>query len=129
MAALIDQRELSASADSPSVWLEPVRFHHMLLDGTWWPGSGDLTAELPVLVPALERLCGPVSRLLLGVAGWTTRPHEVTIPGFEVAGVDVAGREVSVSYQAGQSPSLATAHCTDGHTLTLFVQPPGSERD
>ena len=92
--------------------MEPVRFHHMLLDGIWWPGSGDLAAELRLLVPALEQSSGPVVRLLLSAAGWASRPHEVVTDG----------RSISVGYLAGQSPSLMRVHLVDGRELTLIVR-------
>jgi hypothetical protein len=115
MAALTDRRESPAPVDPPQVWMEPVRFHHVLLDGSWWPRSGDLAAELRVLVPALDQVCGPVTRLLLGAAGWTARPHEVS----------TAGRRVGIGYLAGQSPSMMTVLCAGGRTFTMFVMPPG----
>jgi hypothetical protein len=86
------------------------------LDGTWRPGSTDLGTELSALVPVLDRLRGPVTRLLLGVAGWSARPHQIV----------TAGRTVSVGYLAGQSPSMMTVLCADGGTFTMSVTPPGT---
>jgi hypothetical protein len=85
------------------------------LDGTWRPKSADLGTELRALVPVLDRLRGPVARLLLGVAGWTARPHQIV----------TAGRTVSIGYLAGQSPLMMTVLCADGGTFTLSVTPPG----
>ncbi|MEV6600092.1 DUF5994 family protein [Actinoplanes sp. NPDC051346] len=99
--------------------LEPVRLHHTLLDGTWWPKSTDLNAELRVLVPALEQVRGPVTRLLLGAANWSARPHHII----------AAGREITVRYLAGQSPSMMTVVCADGGIFTLRVTPPGTAPD
>ncbi|OJF12631.1 DUF5994 family protein [Couchioplanes caeruleus] len=115
MASLITQRESSASTGLPRVRLEPVRLHYTLLDGSWWPSSTDLNAELRVLVPVLEQVRGPVTRLLLGAANWTARPHHLV----------VAGRVITVLYLAGQSPSMMTVVCADGGTFTLRVAPPG----
>jgi hypothetical protein len=97
------------------VRLEPVRFHDTLLDGSWWPGSADLGVELRALVPALDHIRGPVTRLLLSVANWTSRPSQII----------AAGRTVSVGYLAGQSPSMMTVLCADGGTFTMHVAPPG----
>lgn len=114
-----------ASPGPPRLRLEPVRDHHTLLDGSWWPRSGDLGVELRALLPALEHVRGPVARLLLSAAGWTTRPHHVVL----------AGHTVSVGYLADQPPSMMTVLRADGGTFILRVvlpgpgvpEPPGAE--
>jgi hypothetical protein len=93
------------------VRLEPVRFHHTTIDGTWWPHSGDPLAELPGLVTALEHAGGPVARLLLSVVGWTSRPHEIAL----------ADRTVSLGYFCDRPPSLLTAVHAHGGTVTLSI--------
>jgi hypothetical protein len=115
MAATTHDLEPSGSFEPPRVQVGPVRLHHMLLDGSWWPRSTDLDTELRDLVPVLDHVRGPVARLLLGVATWTARPHQVV----------TAGRAVSVGYLAGQSPSMMTVLCADGGTFTMRVAPPG----
>jgi hypothetical protein len=85
------------------------------MDGSWWPNSSDLGAELPVLLPVLDHVRGPVKRLLLGVGNWTARPHLIITDG----------RTVSVGYAAGQSPTLIRVFCADGGTFTMGVAPPG----
>jgi hypothetical protein len=115
MASLLDKPGSSAPLGAPRVRLQPVRFHDTLLDGSWWPASPDLAAELPALVPILDHVRGPVTRLLLSAVSWTTRPHHVVADG----------REVSVGYFAAQSPSLMTVLCADGGTFVLRVTPPG----
>jgi Family of unknown function (DUF5994) len=107
--------DLLSASKTPRVLFEPVGFHHTLLDGSWWPDSADLDAELCVLVSVLDHVRGPVTRLLLSAAGWTSRPHQV------VAG----GRTVSVGYLAGQPSSLLTVLCADGGSFLLRVAPPG----
>jgi len=114
MAPLKVQPDSADSVDPPRVWLEPVRDHHMLLDGSWWPGSGDLGVELRGLLPVLDQVRGPVTRLLLSAAGWTTRPHLVVL----------ADRTVSVGYLADQPPSLMTVLCADGSSFMMRVAPP-----
>ena len=115
MASMLDRLGSSTAIGTPRVRLRPVRFHDSLLDGSWWPGSPDLGAELPALVPILDHVRGPVTRLLLSAAGWTTRPHHII----------AAGREVSVVYLAAQSPLLMTVLCADGGTFFLQVALPG----
>lgn len=115
MPSLTHQPESPASLGPPRVRLEPVHFHHTLLDGSWWPGSADLGAELAVLVPALDHVRGPVRRLLLSAVGWSVRPHQII----------VADRTVSVGYLADQPPSMMTVLCADGGSFTMRVAPFG----
>lgn len=91
--------------------LEPVCDHHVLLEGSWWPGSGELGAELGALMPILDQVRGPVKRLLLSAVGWQTRPHRVVL----------ADRTVSVGYLADQPPSMMTVLCADGGTFMMRV--------
>ena len=109
--ALKYQPDSAQSSDPPRVWLEPVRDHHMLLDGSWWPDSGDLSKELCALLPILDQVRGPVKRLLLSAVGWKTRPHRVVL----------ADRTVSVGYLADQPPSMMTVLCADGGTFMMRV--------
>jgi uncharacterized protein DUF5994 len=97
----------------------PVRLRDAVLDGSWRPDSADLRVELPVLIPVLDHVRGLVTRLLLSAAGWTARPHHIL----------AAGREVSVGYLSGQSPSTLTVLCADGGVFALRVAPPGSPAD
>ncbi|WP_250009786.1 DUF5994 family protein [Actinoplanes sp. M2I2] len=93
--------------------LEPAGNHHLLHDGGWWPAPQDLGAKLRSLMPALDQVRGPVARLLLGAAGWTTRPHQVVL----------ADRTVSLGYLADQPPSMITVRCVDGGTFVLRIAP------
>jgi hypothetical protein len=113
MTPLIDDRPAVPTADPAQIRMEPVLFHRAMLDGTWWPRSGDPIAELPGLVRALDERLGPVVRLLLSAAGWTRRPHQIVL----------AGRVVSLGYFCGQPADLLTAILADGSTRTLLVRP------
>jgi len=110
---------LKYQPDSPRVWLEPVRDHHLLLDGSWSPDSGDLGVQLRTLLPVLDQVRGPVTRLLLSAAGWKTRPHHVVL----------ADRTVSVGYLADQPPSMMTVLCADGGSFMMRVAPPGAPEE
>jgi hypothetical protein len=96
---------------SPLVRFEPIRLHHMMFDGRWWPRSRDPAAELRALVPLLDRVNGPVCRLLLSAAGWTSRPHHIA----------VGNRTISLGYFSDQPPTTLTALCVDGGTVELLV--------
>ncbi|HEX5202234.1 DUF5994 family protein [Paractinoplanes rhizophilus] len=115
MASPTYQPDSAAACGPPQAQLEPKGFRHTLLDAGWWPSSADLDAELRVLVPVLEHVRGPVTRLLLSVGGWAARPHEIITDG----------RTVTLGYLAGQSPSMMTVLCADGGMFTVRVAPPG----
>lgn len=87
----------------------------MLLDGSWWPSPDDLGATLRALLPVLDQVRGPVARLLLGAAGWTTRPHQVVL----------ADRTVGLENLAVQPPSMIIVRCVNGGTFSMHVAPSG----
>jgi hypothetical protein len=65
----------------PRLRLDPAGSRGTLLDGGWWPRSGDPAAELPGLIRAIDDRCGRVARLMLGPAGWDSQPrrrHDIT---------------------------------------------------
>ncbi|MCO8271571.1 DUF5994 family protein [Actinoplanes sp. TRM 88003] len=109
----LEDRSDPVTAPRPRAGLEPADDNDLLLDDSWWPRSDNLGAQLRVLLPALDQLCGPVTRLLLGAAGWTARPHQVVL----------ADRTVSLGYLAGQPRSMMTVRCLDGGTFTVRVAP------
>jgi hypothetical protein len=122
--ALLTNDHLTVPAVAPSaavrLRLEPTRWsHRMMLDGCWWPNSADPVAELPDLVSALDKLHGPITRMLLSAAGWSRRPH----------GVDVAGRMVSLGYFSDQPVTLLTASCAGGDSISLQVVPSATPRE
>src|SRR5437660_2761304 len=62
----------------PRLRLESPRPRHTLLDGGWWPRSGDPVAEFPGLIRAIDERCGRVTRLMLGPAGWDSQPGRLS---------------------------------------------------
>lgn len=44
------------------------------LDGAWWPGSRDLTMEIPLLVKAIEARFGWLRTVLVSVEDWDAPP-------------------------------------------------------
>jgi len=88
---------------------------HSSYDGSWWPDSPDLDGELPVLLPMLDHVRGPVRRLVLSARDWAAGPDRVVM--------DL--RTVEVDYSPGQSPWTMTVVCVDGSTFAMRVIPPG----
>jgi hypothetical protein len=106
---------ISLSAPStPRLRMEPTGSRRTLLDGGWWPRSTDPVAELPGLVLAIDRLRGPVTRLVLSADGWSDHPRRL----------GVAGRILRLGYFTSQPISLLTALCDNGDRVDLLVVSP-----
>jgi len=112
---------ISASAPlTPRLRMEPTGSRRTLLDGGWWPRSTDIVAELPGLVLAIDKLRGPVTRLVLSVDAWHEHPRRVV----------VAGRVLRLAYFTSQPTALLTALCGDnGDRVDLLVVPPDTDAD
>jgi hypothetical protein len=102
---------------APRLVLEPTLSGHTLLDGGWWPRSTDPVAELPGLVLALDHRRGPVRHLILGQAGWDSRPRRL----------GVASRVVRLGWFTAQPLDLLTAICANGDRVDLLVVPPDTD--
>jgi hypothetical protein len=66
------------------------------------------------LILALRDSSGPVTRLMVGLAGWDSRPRRL----------DVAGRVVRLGWFTTQPVGLLTAICAAGDRVDLLVVPP-----
>lgn len=69
---------------------------------------------MPGLVLAIDRLRGPVTRLVLSTDGWGDHPRRL----------GVAGRVLRLGYFTSQPISLLTALCDNGDRVDLLVVPP-----
>ncbi|GAB3209682.1 STAS domain-containing protein [Marinactinospora thermotolerans] len=108
----------AVSATPPSVprlRLHPVPGHSSVLDGGWWPRSGNPVAELPGLVLALDEYRGTVQRLELSATGWRSRPELL----------EVAGRAIRLSWSLSTPSDLLVAIGSTGARTRLLVVPPG----
>src|SRR5690606_27795732 len=105
----------AAPSAAPRLRLNPALRHGAVLDGGWWPRSGEPAAELPGLIRALDGRRGPVQRIELGATGWRNRPD--LLP--------VAGRSVRLSWSPEMPPDLLVAVGPGGSRTSLLVVPPG----
>jgi hypothetical protein len=101
---------------TPRLNMEPTGSSATLLDGGWWPRSTDPAAELPGLVPVIDRLRGAVVRLVLSADGWSSHPRRLA----------VGERVLRLDYFASQPASLLTAICDNGNRVDLLVVAPGT---
>jgi hypothetical protein len=108
----------ASAARPPRLRLEPTGSRLTLLDGGWWPRSVDPAAELPGLILAIDKLRGPVTRLILNAAGWDSHPGRL----------EVAGRIRRMGYFTSQPAALLTARCDNGQRVDLLVVPPNTAR-
>jgi hypothetical protein len=115
------ERRTTISLSPPSVprlRLEQTLSPHTLLDGGWWPRSNDPVAELPGLILAIDDRRGPVTRIMLGTAGWDSRPRRLRVDG------PAASRVVRLGWFDTLPAGLLTATCADGQRIDLLVVPP-----
>jgi hypothetical protein len=103
----------STPPSTPRLRMESTGSRRTLLDGAWWPRSTDPVAELPGLVLAIDKVRGPVTRLVLAADGWDSHPRRL--------GVD--GRVLRLGYFSSQPVSLLTAICGNDR-IDLLVVPP-----
>ncbi|MGC5021338.1 DUF5994 family protein [Micromonospora sp. DT47] len=104
---------------TPRLRIEPTRSPRTLLDGGWWPRSTDPFAELPGLILAIDRLRGPINRLVLNAGTWDGNPRRLA----------VGGRVLRLGYFTSQPTSLLTAICLNGDRIDLLVVPPETAVD
>jgi Family of unknown function (DUF5994) len=120
------ERRTTISLSPPSVprlILEPTRSPRTLLDGGWWPRSADPVAELPGLILAIEDRHGPVSRIMLGMADWDSRPRRLRVDG------PAASHVVRLGWFDTLPAGLLTATCADGQRTDLLTVPPHTEEN
>ncbi|GAA4455997.1 DUF5994 family protein [Phytohabitans houttuyneae] len=103
---------------TPRLRMEPTGSRRALLDGAWWPRSTDPVAELPGLVLAIDKLRGPVTRLVLAAGGWDSHPRRLGL----------AGRVLRLGYFGSQPVSLLTAICGNDRVDLLVVPPNTADR-
>jgi Family of unknown function (DUF5994) len=120
-----DERH-TATIPAPPSWprlrLQPDPSARTLLDGGWWPRSADPAAELPGLIGAIEERHGPITRIMLGRAGWdASRPRRLRVDG------PAGSRVVRLGWFETMPAGLLTATARGGRTDLLTVPPHTAE--
>ena len=107
-----------APPSGPRLRLQPNLSAPTLLDGGWWPRSLDPAAELPGLILAIDERHGPVSRVMLGGAGWDTRrPRRLRVDG------PAGSRLIRLGWFETMPAGLLTAISRTGRTDLLTIPP------
>jgi hypothetical protein len=112
-----DRRKILVPASPPSaprVRCSPIQPLRPVLDGGWWPRSGDPGAELPGLVLALDQRRGLVTRVMLAYDFWDAHPLRLAI----------GGRLIRLGWFASMPVGLLTAICVNRERVDLLVVPP-----
>jgi hypothetical protein len=95
-----------------------------LLDGGWWPRTAGPDAELRELIPALDERHGPITRIMLGTAGWdTSRPRVLSIGGPQ------RSRVVKLGWFDSMPAGLLTAISASGERTDLVTIPPHTSEE
>jgi hypothetical protein len=117
-------RHTATSPAPPSrLRLQPDLSARTLLDGGWWPRSADPAAELPGLILAIEERHGPVTRIMLGRAGWdASRPRRLRVDG------PAGSRVIRLGWFETMPAGLLTVIARAGRTDLLTVPPHTPER-
>ena len=97
----------------PRLILVPTRADQAVLDGGWWPRSGDPVAEIPGLVLALAARFGPIRQLMLASTAWDSRFRRLA----------VGGGVVRMGWFASMDPALLIATTYRGQQIDLLVVP------
>ncbi len=107
-----------APPSGPRLRLQPDLSAPTLLDGGWWPRSLDPAAELPGLILAIDERHGPVSRVMLGGAGWdASRPRRLRVDG------PAGSRVIRLGWFETMPAGLLTAIARTGRTDLLTIPP------
>lgn len=107
-----------APPSGPRLRLQPDLSARTLLDGGWWPRSADPAAELPGLILAIEERHGPITRIMLGRAGWDARrPRRLRVDG------PAGSRVIRLGWFETMPAGLLTAIGRAGRTDLLTVPP------
>lgn len=99
---------------TPRVRLGAIQARGAPLDGGWWPRSSDPVAELPGLILAIDHRRGPITRVMLGSAGWSSHPTRLA----------VGGRVIRLGWFASLPVGLLTAICASRFRVDLLLVPP-----
>lgn len=100
------------------VGLKPVGPMTGDVDGAWWPGSRDLTIELPALLASLAARLGWVERVTFNLTVWAPAPRRLAVDG----------RVVRLEGFRSQSADVLTVIGRGGRQrLTLLVVPPETD--
>ena len=118
-AARVSSERAPAVSDGLRLrWREPGGADGFV-DGGWWPGSLDLSAELAPLLAAFWSAGYEVTRVIYHPAAWEPAPRALT----------GSGRVVRLERSDSQQPDLLSLVDASGATRTdLVVVPPRTQR-
>ncbi|MGO4615380.1 DUF5994 family protein [Nocardia sp. 2YAB30] len=114
-----DAGRRSAPIRRPTLLLAPGTIGNTSTDGTWWPYSRDLSAELPDLLAALGNRLGPIHRVVYHLDEWDTAPRKL----------QNAGRRVRLDGYRHKPSRTLDILGVGGTRITVLVSPPRTDAD
>ncbi|MEU4675071.1 DUF5994 family protein [Amycolatopsis sp. NPDC023774] len=96
--------------------LKPKDTPPSTLDGSWWPRSRDLLAELPPLVEVLAMRLGYITRVTYVTTEWDNAPRRM----------EIAGHVVHLHGTRAGPGHLVTVTGPEPHRISLLTIPPGA---
>ncbi len=110
----------SGPAHTPRLRLKPKAPATGLVDGAWWPHSGDFAAELPDLLAVLSVRLGRIERVLYNLTEWAKRPPAKLNTGQRLVRLDGYRRQPANTIEV-----IGAAR----RRIVLLVVPPDTEPD
>ena len=102
---------------TPRLRLKPKALPTGYVDGAWWPGSVDLTNELPDLLAVLSVRLGPISCVAYQVGEWGKTPATLL----------VGDRAVRLAGYRRRPRNTVEILGVGGTSIVVLVVPPGSD--
>ncbi|MGB2920220.1 MAG: DUF5994 family protein [Mycobacterium sp.] len=99
--------------------LDPNRPAHVHLDGSFWPRSRDLSAELPTLLTTISADFGPIALVGYHRDGWNPAPDHIMF----------GDRDVHVEGFVSDSPPTMVVIADNGQCVTLRVLAPDTDAE
>ncbi|MER5637905.1 DUF5994 family protein [Kitasatospora sp. NPDC002227] len=120
MTAIPDRAATTASGPLLRLSLAPDYRRTGRLHGAWWPRSGDLLLEIPVLAAEIDDRWGRVTRVTVNPARWPVIPRRIP----------VAGRIVHAGWFTAEQDQHVIMLCSYApRRLNLLVVPPQTDVD
>jgi hypothetical protein len=102
---------------TPRLRLKPKGPESGYVDGSWWPHSDDLAAELPDLLSVLSVRLGPIDRVIYNLDEWAQPPAKFVTDG----------RTVRLDGYRRQPVSTVEVHGRNRAKIVLLVISPRAD--
>jgi uncharacterized protein DUF5994 len=112
-------RHYTPPARTPRLRLKPKAPQSGYVDGSWWPRSDDLTAELPDLLAVLSVRLGRIDRVMYNLNEWVKAPAKLA----------TGGRTVRLDGYQRQPINTVEVLGLNRRKIVLLIVPPRTDPD